>query len=202
MKKAMKQSFVMNDLHAMLKMKCVIRALICFIALLSSFCVSLVSAQEKGYEAIAKGDFSTALRELITFAEKGEPKAQFAIGVLYDAGQGIAKDQAIAAKWHLRAARQNYALAQLCLGSLYQSGQGLERNSAEAISWYKAAAAQGEMNAFFCLGGLYETGRGVSRDTVEAAKWFEQACLRGHTQAMGRYSVLLFKKESFESKSS
>ena len=58
-------------------------------------------------------------------------------------GQGAAKDDAEAAKWHRRAAEQGHAGAQAALGLIYEKGQGVSQDLVAAMRWYGKAAKQG-----------------------------------------------------------
>ena len=44
---------------------------------------------QKGFKALTKGDYATALKELTPFAEKGDVHAQYYLGFLYDIGDGV-----------------------------------------------------------------------------------------------------------------
>ena len=57
-------------------------------------------------------------------------------------GGGI-KDDAIAAKWYLKAAQQGSALAKNSLGLMYAEGRGVLKNEMESQQWYSKACAQG-----------------------------------------------------------
>lgn len=71
--------------------------------------VSGVSAQdfEKGLAAADSGDYQTALKEWLPLAERGDPSAQFNIGLMYEAGQGVPQSDAEAVKWYRFAPRQS-----------------------------------------------------------------------------------------------
>src|ERR1700682_2785207 len=66
---------------------------------------------DSGYKAYKKGDYGTALEELLPPAKQGDPKAQRVIGAMYADGLGVDQDYAAAAKWYQLAADQNYAPA-------------------------------------------------------------------------------------------
>ena len=55
-------------------------------------------------------------------AEKGDAKAQTLLGIFYQDGDGVPKDDAEAVKWYRKAADQGHALAQYFLGYKYQYG--------------------------------------------------------------------------------
>ncbi len=46
----------------------------------------------------------TVLEELLSLAEQGNPTAQYRLGVMYDSGFGVTRDEAEAMKWYRRAA--------------------------------------------------------------------------------------------------
>ena len=79
----------------------------------------LVSAApiDDGVEAAKRGDYATAMRILRPLAIKGDPRAQYNLGVIYDEGLGVQPDYSAAFSWYLKAANQGYASAQANLGS-------------------------------------------------------------------------------------
>jgi hypothetical protein len=87
-------------------------------------------------------DVEKALRWYRMAAEGGNAMAQLRLGLTYDDGDGVPKDQAEAAKWYLLAARQGDATAQRKLAYLYATGQGIEADAAAAFDWYGKALGQ------------------------------------------------------------
>lgn len=77
---------------------------------------------QKGLLAYFKGDYETAIGEWRPLAEEGVPEAQHHLGILYDNGQGVFRDDVEAVKWYRRAAEQGYASAQFNLGASYIRG--------------------------------------------------------------------------------
>ncbi|HNJ36278.1 MAG TPA: tetratricopeptide repeat protein, partial [Leptospiraceae bacterium] len=77
-------------------------------------------------------------------AELGNVFAQYNLGVIYEGGRGIEKDEVEAARWYRKAADEGLADAQRALGNLYYSGRGLEKDEVEAVKWYRKAAEQGD----------------------------------------------------------
>ncbi|MBM3877397.1 MAG: sel1 repeat family protein, partial [Verrucomicrobia bacterium] len=116
-------------------------------------------------------------------AEQGDATAQFNLGVSYDFGRGVVKDEAEAVKWYRKAADQGHAAAQFNLGLSYAEGQGVVKDEAEAVKWYRKAADQGHASAQFNLGVMYDNGRGVVKDEAEAVKWYRKAADQGYAQA-------------------
>ena len=118
-------------------------------------------------------------------AELGNADAENNLGVCYERGRGVAKDEAEAVKWYRKAAEQNYALAQYNLGVCYATGQGVAKDEAEAVKWYRKAAEQNYLLAQSELDAMYDTGRGVPQDDVAAVEWLgkcaEQGCAASQT---------------------
>jgi TPR repeat protein len=56
---------------------------------------------------------------------KDYPSAQCNLGVCYEKGQGVTRDQKEAVLWYRKAADQGFANAQLKLGFCYEKGQGV-----------------------------------------------------------------------------
>ena len=71
---------------------------------------------------------SNTIEETKAKAEKGDAEAQYSLGVRYDNGDGVAKDEIEAVKWYRKAAEQNYASAQYNLGLCYYNGQGVAKD--------------------------------------------------------------------------
>jgi TPR repeat protein len=76
-------------------------------------------------------------------AAQDHARAQFALGLRHDSGQGVPRDYAAAFGWYLRAARQDHARAQFNLGLMYLSGQGAPLDLLEAWLWLTRAERGG-----------------------------------------------------------
>ena len=97
----------------------------------------------------------TDFKSLKALSEKGDAKAQFNLGEMYQFGLGVEKDEKEAGKWYRKAAEQNVALAQYNLGVMHQFGKGVEKDEKEAVKWCRKAAEQNHALAQFSLGGMY-----------------------------------------------
>lgn len=105
-----------------------------------------------GVVALMTGDYDKALSILVPLAETTDhPYAQYFVGRMYAAGQGVEKDLEAAAKWYRKASEHGVADAQYRLGGLYQSGQGVPRDMEYAYSWYTVAAHLGNAKAITAL---------------------------------------------------
>jgi len=96
---------------------------------------------ERGIAAYERGELRGAAAMWLPLAERGDPKAQTALGLAYYHGQGVPQDFGAAAAWYRRAADQGYPYAQGLLGYLYFIGQGVHQDYVEAHFWLNLAAA-------------------------------------------------------------
>ena len=140
--------------------------------------------------SLAEGDVeATSLAADRQAAEQGDASAQFRLGARYYVGDGVAQDEAEAARWYRLAAGQGLAVAQLILGFSYHIGQGVLKDEAEAARWYRLAAEQGLADAQYNLGVMYDNGQGVLKDEAEAVRWFRLAAKQGHASAQFNLGV-------------
>jgi TPR repeat protein/serine/threonine protein kinase len=112
---------------------------------------------------------------LLDDAGKGDPVWENFVGIAYQSGRGVIKDEAEAVKWYSKAAEQGFEEAQYNLGFCYANGIGISKDEAEAVKWYRKASDQGNAAAQCYLGFCYANGNGVSKDNAEALKWYRKA---------------------------
>jgi TPR repeat protein len=112
-------------------------------------------------------------------AEAGDPRAQFALAIMYDTGDGVPHNFPLAVDWFTRAAEGGYAVAQAKLGLMYLFGWAVPRDPAEAAKWYGRAATQGYAPAQARLASLYLAGYGVPRNLTLAHVWADRAAAGG-----------------------
>jgi TPR repeat protein len=150
------------------------RILMAFAALI--LMTSPVAAEySAGATAYSEGDFKAAYREFVQSAKDGDARAQFAIGVMYHKGKGIAKDYAKALEWYAKAAEQGHATAQNNLGIMYRRGEGVSKSPREAFTWIWMAAMQDNARAEMNLADMFRRGEGVGQDLLQAYAWLDFA---------------------------
>ena len=89
-----------------------IRRGIVALALLATLPGAPVAAGQTFDEAVAaynRGDYATAVRGFLVHAEQGDATAQYKLGVMYNYGRGVLKDEAEAVRWYRLAAEQSHA---------------------------------------------------------------------------------------------
>ncbi|MSO71019.1 MAG: sel1 repeat family protein [Alphaproteobacteria bacterium] len=139
-----------------------------------------------GVRAWAKGDYAVAIKERQPLAEKGEARAQHALGQLYLAGDGVRRDPRAAADLFKRAADQGLADGQFALGQMIRDGVGMSADPHAAGGWFLKAAKQGHAGARYALGALFEQALGVTNDAGRALAWYRLAVEAGHPYAIER----------------
>ncbi len=107
-------------------------------------------------------------------AEQGVTDAEYYIGRLYDAGEGLARSDKEALKWYGRAVAKGHPQAQYQLGLLFaRPFDGYKADAAKSLKWIMLAAQQGHTLAAYHLAHLYATGgKGVAKDDAEAYFWY------------------------------
>jgi len=174
---------------------------------------------EAGLTAYQNKDYATVLKEWKPMAERGDARAQFSLGVMYDTGAGVSKDNKEAARWFRLAADQGNADAKEMLNLGYaerattassnsrpESGVGREeyelgqteyqnKNYRDAFNHYRKAAEAGLVDAQTMVGYLYLNGQGewgVTGDFAnkEALKWFQLAANQGSASAQNLLGVM------------
>ena len=107
----------------------------------------------------------------------GNSEAIYALGTMYEGGDGVRRDVRKAMQLYRTAAELGDADAQHNLAALLEK-EG-EHNAVEAAHFYKLAAAQGLTEAEYNLAICYEEGTGVDVDLEEAKRWYARAAEKG-----------------------
>ena len=128
-----------------------------------------------------------ALKELRLLADKGDPVAQYLIGVLYERGDGVTQDPELAVSWYRRSAEQNHPAGMHALAWMASKGIGTTRNLEEALRLYRQAADKNFAPSQNNLGVAYNRGEGNAQDYEEAFRWFQRAA--NNSSAIGQLNL-------------
>ena len=120
---------------------------LCLVATMSAASPSLAIDYNTGLEAYKSGKYAVALQHWGSLASKGEPRAQYAIGLIYDKGKGVRQNKETAVNWYRKAAEGGLARAQYSMGMRYARGEGVTQNLREALMWFRVAQANGYAKA-------------------------------------------------------
>jgi localization factor PodJL len=130
------------------------------------------------------------LDRLNALANAGSAKAELLVGLRYLDGDGIAVNEAEAAKWLQRAANQGEAVAAYRLGTLFERGHGVPADTSKALQLYETAARLGNRKAMHNLAVAYAEGSGTQKDLTAAAQWFSKAASLGLADSEFNLAVL------------
>jgi TPR repeat protein len=123
---------------------------------------------EAGITALQANNMPLAFKEFLAAANEGHADSQFNVGVMYEQGTGVGKNEKEAFLWYGKSASQGNAAAQFNLGVLYENGRGTKVDFAKANEWYRKASVQGDGLAIGNLGMLYVRGQGVKENKIAA----------------------------------
>jgi len=147
-------------------MKSFIRSVILSALFASLVNSSAVAGFEEGIAAYQANNMPLAYKEFRAAAEEGHADSQFNVGLMFERGIGVGKDEKEAIVWYRKSAVQGNALAQFNLAVLYEHGRGTAVDFAQANEWYRKASVQGDPLAIGNLGMLYLRGQGVKENTI------------------------------------
>lgn len=145
--------------------------------------------QQKNYTAV--------YNEIKPLADKNIPEALYNLGLLYDRGLGIEKNETQAFNLYLKAAKGGFSQAQFLLGVMYSSDDSItKKNIKESLRWYRLSAEQGHVLALYDLGVISYFGKeGVPQNFREAIEFFKQAAYKGSHDAQFNLGMMYGKGE-------
>ncbi len=143
---------------------------------LGSFGIGWSGDPKKGFDAAKKGDYVTAFLELYPIALKGHPNAQYAIGEMFNRGQGTPKDFKMAVKFFTLSAEQGHQFAQFQLGLNYALGKGVIQDDIYAHMWANIANSNGAEKGKELIKILLEDG--MTRSEVDKATDLARDCVK------------------------
>jgi TPR repeat protein len=166
-----------------------IRRGVLVLAVAALHCGTGIAGLTEGVDAILKGDYAAALKELRPLAERGNSDAQYRLGRMYEFGRGVPMDKARALVWLRKSAAQENSYAEQELGVIYATGDGVKQDDAQAVAWFRKAAAHGNATGQYNLGLMYAKGNGVREDIAQAIAWFRKAAEQGDAGAQFKLGV-------------
>jgi len=161
-----------------------------------------------GIASYRNGDAKNSVEPLTYAAQGGAALAQWKLGKMYAAGDGVAPDDYKAYKYFLQIV-ENYdedetprreisvvASAFVAVGAYSLngiSGAGMKPNPGRAREMFQYAATNfGDADAQYNLARMYLDGSGVEKDARQAARWLRLAAEKGHTPSQAMLGHLLF----------
>ncbi|MFZ5692529.1 MAG: hypothetical protein ACOY5F_14870 [Pseudomonadota bacterium] len=123
-------------------------------------------------------------------AAKGQPAAEFEVGIRQIEGRGVAQNTEAGLRWLERAAEAGLAPAHFRIAGLYEKGIGVKKNLSAARRHYIAAAEKGNAKAMHNLAVLYAEGIDGKPDYKTAAEWFRRAAEYGVADSQYNLAIL------------
>ena len=172
------------------------RTILCGFLVLAAYTFHAPPAQAdytSGYKAYQAGNYEMARAQWRVAAQEDDPRAQYALGLLYYRGLAGPQDYRPAADWFALAARSNHANAIYYLGLMYFNGWGLRYDQFRATEFLKRAlrANGNNTDAAFLIGEQYFHGRGAEQNYVEAAHYYRIAAEKGMHAAQFMLGAML-----------
>lgn len=157
---------------------------------------------------ISSNDLVTALEDA---ALAGQPMALYQLGLMYESGEGVAKDPVKAfgyfsqiADEHADAAPKGVeadivAQSFLKVGEYYRTGlpeAGIQKNEAYSNKLIMHAASYfGDADAQYKVGELYLDDKELGDNPLQSARWLNLAARKGHAGAQAKLGSMLFNGE-------
>jgi TPR repeat protein len=117
-------------------------------------------------------------QELISKGQSGDAAAQYQVGLAYEMGVHVSRDDNEAARWFLKSAEQCYPPAEGAYGLWIR-----QSNRAVGERWMLRAAEHSDASAQLWLGVAYEQDWFGTVDAELALKWYRRAAESGDPDA-------------------
>lgn len=145
------------------------------------------------YNGKTEEDAAKALAYFKEADKLGHMKAARYIGLLYQEGRGVPKNDKETASWFKKGAEDGDITSQYLLGKCYEDGTGIERDYALALKWYRKSAERGDIIAAPGMTGealLLEKGLGGERNLPLARQLLTKAAALGYAPAKEALAAL------------
>lgn len=150
----------------------------------------------KGEKGVQR-DSTEALKWYQKSASQGNPFGQYGLGVCYQKGIAVKKDESQSKNFYQMAfagfkklaEKSEDAEAMYRVGDMYDDGEGTSQDYAQAMQWYQKAAQLNNSDAITSIGYMFNKAHGVKQDYVEAVKWYRKAAEMGNAIAQFNLGV-------------
>ena len=160
---------------------------------------------------ISSADLVAALEDA---ALAGQPMALFQLGLMYESGEGVAKDPVKAFGYFSQIADEHadtapkgveadiVAQSFLKIGEYYRTGlpeAGIPKNEAYSNKLIMHAASYfGDADAQYKVGELYLDDAELGDSPLQSARWLNLAARKGHAGAQAKLGSMLFNGQGIE----
>ena len=130
---------------------------------------------QQGEAAYERKNYAVAVRYLTAAEQRGHPRAQSLLGIMYRDGEGVRVNDELAFRLTEQAAGQGHRGSLLFMGFYYSYGPIVKIDMGRANQYLAVAARCGDPYAMAELGFNYEFGLGVPRSRQTALSWLNLA---------------------------
>lgn len=145
-------------------------------------------AQSKlGYLYKSDNDIANPQRSLYwnnKAADNGDMRALCNLGLAYEFGNGVEKNEKKAFELYKQSARLGYDRGMYNLAFCYMRGLGTTEDHWQAAQYFEKAAQKGHVEAMYNIGVMYLNGDGVNKDMKRAAEWFYRAAQNNNIESV------------------
>jgi hypothetical protein len=135
-------------------------------------------------QQMAAATWADAYQSCVRAARSGSASSARSVGLLFQHGNGVRRNDDSATAWFSVAARGGDAGAMFQLGDAYERGRGVRKDQAAALDWYTRAASAGDAAGQYAVAEAYEKGRlGTAKDRAKALQWYRKAAAQGYKDA-------------------
>ena len=128
---------------------------------------------------------------LVNAAKAGDANAQVYLGMCFEQGEGVQKDEQKALYWYDKAAANGNSYGQAYAAMMYLQGTGTEVNEQKAFQLAQSSANQSNDYGEYVLGICYLYGLGVETDVKMAWNWLMKASNQGVEPAKNALNEIL-----------
>jgi len=169
---------------------------------------AMASAMDGAGGGISSTEQVAALQDA---AAAGDPMAQWQLGLMYEAGEGVTQDKAKAFGYFAEIADQHadsaprgteadiVAHSFVKMGDYYKDGlpeAGIAKDESYSLKLLLHAASYfGDADAQYRVGEAYLDANALGDNPVQSARWFSLAARKGHAPAQAKLGDMLFNGE-------
>ncbi|MCX6292599.1 MAG: tetratricopeptide repeat protein [Bacteroidetes bacterium] len=132
------------------------------------------SAEElfkQGKDSLAFGNVQAGVILINRAAVAGLPEAEYALGTLYQQGNGVEKNDTTAAFWMIKASENGWRDAQYQLAYLYAGGKGVQHSLDKAFEWSLKCAWLRHPECMQNVINCYGDGTGTEKSMDSVITW-------------------------------
>lgn len=144
---------------------------------------------DEGVDAYLLNRPSVAMSIWMPLAKRGDPKAQNNVGLLYQKGEAVSKNDRKAIEWYRKAIIQGLPEAHHNLALLLYEQDTTAVNE-EVFNLLTYASKQNVIASTYMLGLMHYQGSGIEQDLNSASKLWELAAKKGSLEAQFMLAML------------